>query len=81
MKITDQKFIQRMRDGAKLYAKADRSDPFAYARAITHILSDICGYNEKGEEAFYNALEYPETRKTEWGEKYIVPAYRNMVRP
>lgn len=53
----------RIQEGAEAYAKADRSDPFAYARAQAHIRNGICGlipagFPGVGEDAFYKASFY-----------------------
>ena len=55
--ITDQVMRQRMIEGAKRYAAADRSDPFAFNRAMTHINNGVAGLLPNGEDGFYNALE------------------------
>lgn len=36
-----QKSFQRMMAGAAAYARADKSDPFAFARAKAHILNGV----------------------------------------
>ena len=79
---------QRAED-ARTYAAADKSDPFAFARAMAHMKNGICGFNQNGQDAFYSADEQQETRHLEkindQGQKYLeeyqVPAYRNRVRP
>lgn len=77
-----------MRRAAKLYALADASDPFAYARAMTHLGNGIACYsNANGQEAFYSAEEGNETRvlpngpNGEKGEEYQAIVYRNRFRP
>jgi hypothetical protein len=80
---------QRLRyeQGARRYAAGDKSDPFAYARAMTHMNSGLCGYTPNGkEEHYYDAVEGRETRRlpaippaTE-GEEYTVPSYSSRKR-
>jgi len=77
-----------MQRSAKLYAAADASDPFAYARAMTHLGNGTACYtNGDGQEAFYSAEEYSETRQLpngpngEKGEEYQATVYRNRFRP
>lgn len=46
----------RILEGAARYAAADASDPWAYARAVTHIRTGVASpYNADGDEAFYDA--------------------------
>lgn len=75
----------RMYEGAEVYARADRSDPFAYARAIAHTKSGYASVsNDKGQAAYYDAEQVVEHREyAHEGRviKYTVPAYINMVRP
>ncbi len=71
-----------MQRSAKLYALADASDPFAYAKAITHIGNGIACYsNANGQEAFYSAEEYSETRILPDKTEYKATVYRNRFRP
>lgn len=79
---------QRWMDGAERYARADRSDPFALARAMTHIRNGIVGLRSDGYEACYSADEHMETRTLPDGMKfsngdtdYQVRTYRNITRP
>lgn len=54
---------QRMLDGARIYAEFDKSDPFAYSRAVSHLNSGIAGIRpalysndpNAGSDAFYKA--------------------------
>lgn len=78
----------KMIEAAKLYALADSSDPFAYRRARTHLLNGVATYaNTKGEEAYYSAEPYSETRRLPNnadgtpGEEYQATVYRNRYRP
>lgn len=77
---------QRLED-ARCYALADKSDPFTYNRVMSHMNGRICGFNSKGEDAFYSAEPYQEER---WlppspahpnGQSYMVTVYKNRVRP
>jgi hypothetical protein len=79
--MPNNKFYSRMVDGAHNYAAADRSDPFALARAMAHIRSGLCGLKANGDEAIYSAQPYIETRKLPSGEEYTVTAYKNAMRP
>ena len=79
---------QRWTEAAKRYADADRSDPFTFARAMTHIRTGIVGFKDRGGEAIYSADEHMETRQLPAGMKfsngdteYQVRAYRNITRP
>jgi hypothetical protein len=83
---------QRMIAGAHAYAAADRSDPFAFSRALSHINNGIAGVrtNENGDkvDAFYNAKPVVQTRKLPAGQMfsngantYQVTTYDAMVRP
>ena len=77
---------QRMLEGAANYAAADKSDPFAYSRAICHMKCGVSSPSaEKGQTAFYDAEPYDGTRKiyrdgVEIGE-IKATLYRGMVRP
>lgn len=72
-------------EGARNYALADNSDPFALARAMTHLRNGVAGFGYKGEDCFYSAEPYPVQRsialpngKTlEW----TATEYRNRCRP
>lgn len=79
------RFNHRMYEGAAVYARADRSDPFSYARALAHIKSGVASVsNDKGQPAYYDAepvLEHREYSHEGRVIKYTVPAYINMVRP
>lgn len=68
-------------EAAKRYAAADRTDPWAFDRAMTHMANGICGFNENGQDAFYSADEFVEDRVTVTGISYPVTVYRNIVRP
>jgi hypothetical protein len=79
---------RKMIEQAKLYALADNSDPFAYRRARTHLMNGVACYaNANGEEAYYSAEPYLETRRLpdlpngKPGEEYQATVYRNRFRP
>lgn len=76
--------------GAFNYAQADRSDPFAYAKAMSHIKNGICDqrFDNKNNEqrlCHYEADLTQEQRSFVNGEgkivEYTVPTYVNMKRP
>jgi len=80
--------FQRRVEAAKRYAAADRSDPFALARAIAHLRNGIAGSLQNGDEAIYDASEFTETRQLPPGvtlsngdTAFEVKAYRNITRP
>ena len=79
------RFNHRMYEGAEVYARADKSDPFAYRRAISHIKNGFASVtNDKGQAAYYDAEQVVEHREyVHEGRvvKFTVPAYINMVRP
>lgn len=71
-----------MQRQAQLYARSEASDPFAYARAMTHLQNGIAEYsNANGEEAYYSAEEFSETRVLPDGTEYQATVYRNRFRP
>ena len=79
------KLKRDMIDAASRFAQADRSDPFAMARAITHMKNGIASpSNDKGQVAYYDAEQIVEHREfTHDGRtvKYTVPAFIGLVRP
>lgn len=73
----------RMVEGAKRYALADKSDPFAFDRAMSHLDSGVAGIGLAGADAFYDAEPIQETREivTPVGvSQYAVTVYHNMRR-
>lgn len=67
---------------AKRYAEADKSDPFAFSRAMTHLKNGIAQYALKdGSSAFYDAEEAHEIRRLPDGTEYRATIHKNMVRP
>lgn len=81
----------RMVEGAKRYAAADRTDPFAYARAMTHIKCGVAtvirqehnkDYDlDRAATAFYNAENYIYDREVPGIGEVPTIGYRSMVRP
>lgn len=75
---------ERYVKAAERYAKADRSDPFALARALTHVRTNVVGYVDRGRDvsdALYDATPHTEMRKSPSGELYPVVVYGSVVRP
>ena len=81
-----------MAAGALAYAQADRSDPFAYNRAMSHIDSGVAGFTHEKDgtrkDAFYKADASRENRVLPEGvtfsdgsNKFVVPTWINMQRP
>jgi hypothetical protein len=54
---------QRLIEAAKRYAAFDKSDPFTFARCMTHINRDMCTPvvigPEKGQDGHYDAQVLP----------------------
>jgi hypothetical protein len=86
----------RMTTAARHYAAADRTDPFAYRRAVAHIANGVAsisrprserdsGYDLDSGPAFYSAEPQREMRKGigYGGEEieYAVTTYKNVVKP
>lgn len=74
-------FRRRMLEGARNYAASEKSDPFAYERALTHIVTGVAGLDSQGRDAFYQATPYQEERVTADGTPYMVTVYKNIERP
>jgi hypothetical protein len=72
---------QRQIEGAKRYALAERSDPFALNRALLHIRQGLCAFDQFGRDCHYNAEPISVEKKLPNGDSYHVTEYRNMVRP
>lgn len=76
------KQARRLEEGARNYAAADRSDPFAYARAKAHIACGIAAFYPNGESACYEAEPYIGYRPHPMtGEPFPVTEYKNRARP
>ena len=71
------KAAERLVEGARNYALADRSDPFTLARCLAHIHVGIVTSSVD----CYAADFVPETRKDALGNSYVVSVPRNMKRP
>ena len=72
--------------GAINYANFDKSDPFTFSRAMSHINSGVahCITERAGKvdvDGGYTAEPYQETRKLPDGREYNVTAYKNARRP
>lgn len=65
--------------GAQHYAQAEKSDPFALARARAHIKQGVA-FGPEG-EGLYSAEPTTELRKTPIGETYEVNVFRAVKRP
>ncbi len=80
---------RRMIEGAKRYALANRSDPFALQRAMSHLECGVAGYrhqpNGQRDDAFYDAEPEIEQRKivnmAGETETYNVIAFKNVRVP
>ena len=69
-------------EAAKRYAEANKSDPFAFNRAMTHHKNGISQYALKdGRSSFYDAEEDHEIRKLPDGTEYRATVYKNIIRP
>ena len=71
---------------AKRYAAADKSDPFAFARAMSHSANGIASYaNKNGQSAIYDAELYYEPREIKMPDgktlSWQAGCYRNIIRP
>lgn len=84
----------RMIEAAKRYAAADRTDPFAFRRAVSHINNGLAtiirGERNKDFDlvpavtSFYDADAQRETVKIQAGDREIEAdriVYRSVVRP
>lgn len=72
---------ERMIDGCAAYAASDKSDPFAFSRAVSHTLSGVASI-DGDRDNFYSAERYAEQRVLPTtGETYAVEAYKNATRP
>ena len=67
----------RVLNGAKRYAAFDKSDPFAFARALCHINQGICGFTAEGHDGHYDAEEH-----SSFGVGgVVITHYTNIARP
>ena len=85
MSTVTRKLHARIHEAALRYAASDKSDPFAYARAVSHAKHGVSSAsNAQQKPAYYDAEETIEHREySHEGRtvKYTVPAYINVVRP
>ena len=72
---------RRMIEGARAYAESDRSDPFAFDRAMCHTANGIASLGTKGDDACYKADRYEEGMSLPNGTEYKVTRYKNVQRP
>jgi hypothetical protein len=78
---------QRMIEGAKRYAASDRSDPFTFSRAMTHINNGLCAVRHTKDgpvECHYDATAQAEGREYSFNGstvKYQGTVYKDLVRP
>lgn len=72
--------LARLEDATN-YVLADKSDPFALQRAKAHMRNGVCGFNQQGQDAFYQAEPFQEERVLPDGTPYMTTVYRNRVRP
>lgn len=71
---------QRKLTGISNYAKSDSSDPFTFARCMTHHKMGLDKPLQDGSDGHYQAQPYPEVRKTATGDEYVVTVYKNIER-
>ncbi len=79
-----QKFEERKRAAAERYILANPSDPFVRGRVEAHLRNGIVGYNDHGDECFYDAKSFQESRRlplkegqTE-GDEYFVTVWKDV---
>lgn len=66
---------------AKDWGRANKSDPFAEAIALTHYQNGICQSSPAGKPGNYEITEDKELRTTANGKEFSVPFFKNMKRP
>lgn len=66
----------QMKADAKAYALANKSDPFAYSRAMTHLSVGIATADVR-----YEAKPIEVERRAANGQTYTVTEYHNVRRP
>jgi len=85
-KFAQQNNIGLMRLAAERFAASDKSDPFAYSRAMAHLRNGVASYSDQyGRAAYYDAEEalepraivMPNGQRLEWN----ATVYRNIIRP
>lgn len=78
-----------MLEGAVRYAEADRSDPFAFHRAVSHIKNGVATmYDQQGRECYYDAERNVVTKSLRGDQlfsdgtfEYKGEEYTNRIRP
>lgn len=75
-----------MHQAAERYAASDKSDPFAYRRAMTHLRNGIAVWSDQqGQPAYYDAEEALEPRAIKMPNGQVLEwnatVYRNIRRP
>ena len=85
--------VRRMSEAARRYAAADRTDPFALSRAMSHIACGVASphrpankdYDLSAGVGYYDAEPQRELRKATGHDgreiEFDVVVYRNVVRP
>lgn len=69
-------------EAAKRYAAADRSDPFAFSRAMTHLNNGVASTGEYEAEETTETRHLPEGIQLSNGDtSYQVVGYKNVKRP
>lgn len=68
-------------EAARRYAAADKSDPFAFNRAMTHLKNGLASFDSKGSPCGYDATEINVTRVTTTGVEYSAVDYGSRHRP
>lgn len=76
--------LQRVED-ARHYAEADKSDPFAFMRAMNHMKSGFTSFTRDGKDAYYQAEPVLETRRIVRPDGSVLQweatVYKNRARP
>ena len=87
MKYPNPLHTSRRETAAHRYAMSEgnKSDPFAFLRAMTHLRAGICDERVTSDgtthECHYDATRYEETRKLPDGREYVASVYRDAKRP
>ena len=69
-------------DGAKRWAEANKSDPFAFNTAISMCVSGVSTLTTPdGKPGYYDAEPGTEQRKDQKGQDYRVASFKNLARP
>ena len=73
--------FERQYDASLRYAEAEKSDPFAFRRALSHMRHGLTKPLQDGRDAHYDADSSFELRRTAHGEEYQVRVYHSRTRP